>query len=189
MSGDISDVESMETLKRFLNGGASAGTAKDPYDTLRVIMEDAKNSPVVVREEQPRREVRDRLPTYGEVIVERLPNYTGPDDLDSLDLYLGSHEAISLNTAEKRFAVIPCGIRLTLPVDFEAHIRPLPDLAAKGIFIQNMVVDSRYRGEVMVVMFNLSTRYFRFEPRTRIAQMVVSKTYPTSVRLISNEAA
>lgn len=75
-------------------------------------------------------------------------------------------------------AVIPTGFAMALPVGYEAQIRPRSGLAAKhGIALANGVatIDADYRGEIGVILVNLSKETFIVEPGMRIAQMIIAK--------------
>ncbi len=74
--------------------------------------------------------------------------------------------------------IVPTGLYLELPVGFEAQVRPRSGLAAKkGITVLNApgTVDADYRGEVGVILVNLSHDEFVIENGERIAQMVIAK--------------
>tara|TARA_Y100000813_G_scaffold115491_1_gene82692 strand:- start:49 stop:507 length:459 start_codon:yes stop_codon:yes gene_type:complete len=74
-------------------------------------------------------------------------------------------------------ALVPTGLALALPVGYEAQVRPRSGLAAKhGVTVLNSpgTVDADYRGEVKVILVNLSNETFEIEPAMRIAQMVVA---------------
>jgi dUTP pyrophosphatase len=74
-------------------------------------------------------------------------------------------------------AIIPTGLFIELPVGFEAQIRPRSGLAAKhGVTVLNTpgTIDADYRGEIKVILVNLSNASFTIENGERIAQMVVS---------------
>ncbi len=76
------------------------------------------------------------------------------------------------------FKLIPTGIAIALEENFEAQIRPRSGLAAKhGITVLNTpgTIDADYRGEVKIILINLSTQDFIIEPGMRIAQMVINK--------------
>lgn len=71
----------------------------------------------------------------------------------------------------------PTGLRIALPVGMEAQIRPRSGLAyKKGVTVLNSpgTVDSDYRGEVMVLLVNLSSKPAKIEPGERIAQLVIT---------------
>lgn len=75
-------------------------------------------------------------------------------------------------------AVIPTGFAMALPAGYEAQIRPRSGMAAKhGIALANGVatIDADYRGEIGVILVNLSREAFTIEPGMRIAQMIIAK--------------
>jgi len=75
-------------------------------------------------------------------------------------------------------ALIPTGLYMALPKGYEAQVRPRSGLAAKhGITVLNSpgTVDADYRGEIRVILVNLSDRAFTVEPGERIAQMVIAR--------------
>ncbi len=77
-----------------------------------------------------------------------------------------------------KHALIPTGISLEIPEGFEAQIRPRSGLAAKfGITVLNSpgTIDSDYRGEIKVILINLSGKDFVIHNGDRIAQMVIAK--------------
>ena len=74
--------------------------------------------------------------------------------------------------------IIPTGLFMSLPVGFEAQIRPRSGLAAKyGVTVLNSpgTIDADYRGEVGVILINLSDEDFTIKNGERIAQMVIAK--------------
>ena len=74
-------------------------------------------------------------------------------------------------------ALVPTGMRIALPVGYEAQVRPRSGLALKyGITLPNSpgTIDADYRGEIQVIMQNLGDTPFVIEPGDRIAQMVVA---------------
>lgn len=75
-------------------------------------------------------------------------------------------------------ALIPTGLHIALPAGFEAQIRPRSGLAAKfGVTVLNTpgTIDADYRGEIKVILVNLSNTPFTVNPGERIAQMVVAR--------------
>ena len=93
-----------------------------------------------------------------------------------MDLRADLQEPLVLGTLER--AMVPTGLYIELPAGFEAQIRPRSGLAAKhGISIVNApgTVDADYRGEIRVILVNLSNEPFTVEPGERIAQMVVAR--------------
>lgn len=93
-----------------------------------------------------------------------------------MDLRANLAEPLVLGTLER--SMVPTGLFIELPAGFEAQIRPRSGLAAKhGISIVNApgTIDADYRGEIRVVLVNLSNEPFTVEPGERIAQMVVAR--------------
>jgi dUTP pyrophosphatase len=93
-----------------------------------------------------------------------------------MDLRANITEPITLKSLER--AIVPTGIFIELPVGYEAQVRPRSGLAAKkGITVLNApgTVDADYRGEVGVILVNLSADDFIIENGERIAQMVIAK--------------
>jgi dUTP pyrophosphatase len=83
---------------------------------------------------------------------------------------------MTLNSLER--AMVPTGIFIELPRGFEAQIRPRSGLAARhGLGIVNSpgTIDSDYRGEIKILLVNLSAEPFVLNPGERIAQMVVAR--------------
>lgn len=75
-------------------------------------------------------------------------------------------------------AMVPTGIHIALPEGMEAQVRPRSGLAAKyGVTVLNApgTIDADYRGEVKVILVNLSDKTFVVNPGERIAQMVVAR--------------
>lgn len=93
-----------------------------------------------------------------------------------MDLKANIDEPVTLGPLER--AMIPTGLFIALPDGTEAQVRPRSGLAAKhGISVLNApgTVDADYRGEVKVILVNLSNEPFVINPGERIAQMVVAK--------------
>ena len=92
-----------------------------------------------------------------------------------LDIRANLQEAITLQPLERR--LIPTGLFLEIPEGYEVQIRPRSGLAFKnGITVLNApgTIDADYRGEVGVLLINLSNVPFVVEPGERVAQMVVA---------------
>ncbi len=90
-----------------------------------------------------------------------------------LDLRANILEPISLNRFERK--LIPTGLFLEIPLGYECQIRPRSGLALNyGISVLNApgTIDSDYRGEVGVILINLSSENYTINPGDRIAQMV-----------------
>lgn len=93
-----------------------------------------------------------------------------------MDLKASIQTPIELDTLER--AMVPTGIYIELPAGYEAQIRPRSGLAAKhGISVCNSpgTIDADYRGEIKVILVNLSKEKFTINPGERIAQMVIAK--------------
>lgn len=104
-----------------------------------------------------------------------LPNYETAQSA-GMDLKANLSEAVTLGSLER--AIIPTGLYLELPEGYEAQIRPRSGLAAKkGITLLNSpgTIDADYRGEIGVIVVNLSKEPFTIENGERIAQMVIAK--------------
>ncbi|MBU8883317.1 dUTP diphosphatase [Kaistella sp. DKR-2] len=93
-----------------------------------------------------------------------------------MDLYANIDESFVLKSLERK--LIPTGLFLELPAGFEAQIRPRSGLAIKnGISVLNSpgTIDADYRGEIGVILVNLSSDEFTVNDGDRIAQMVITK--------------
>lgn len=93
-----------------------------------------------------------------------------------LDLRANIDSEITLQPMERR--LIPTGLYIALPEGFEAQIRPRSGLALKsGITVLNTpgTIDADYRGEIGVILINLSNQPFIINDGDRICQMVISK--------------
>lgn len=92
-----------------------------------------------------------------------------------LDLKANLESPVLLKPLER--AVVPTGLFIALPAGYEAQVRPRSGLAAKhGITVLNSpgTIDADYRGEVCVILVNLSQEPFEIVPGERIAQLVVA---------------
>ena len=93
-----------------------------------------------------------------------------------MDIRANLSEPVTLAPMERR--LIPTGIFIALPEGYEAQIRPRSGLALKhGITIPNSpgTIDADYRGEICIILVNLSSETFVIEDGERIAQMVIAK--------------
>jgi dUTP pyrophosphatase len=93
-----------------------------------------------------------------------------------MDLYANLDESLTLKSLERK--LIPTGLFLELPEGYEAQVRPRSGLAIKnGISVLNApgTIDADYRGEIGVILVNLSTESFNVNNGDRIAQMVIAK--------------
>ncbi len=104
-----------------------------------------------------------------------LPQYATPLSA-GLDLRANLDEPITLRPLERR--LIPTGLRIALPAGYEAQVRPRSGLALKsGIGVLNSpgTIDADYRGEIGVILVNLSSSDFVVNDGDRIAQMVIAR--------------
>lgn len=93
-----------------------------------------------------------------------------------LDLRADLEQALILKPLER--SLVPTGLYIELPEGYEAQVRPRSGLAAKhGISIVNTpgTIDPDYRGEIKVILVNLSDIPFTLEPGERIAQMIIAR--------------
>jgi dUTP pyrophosphatase len=93
-----------------------------------------------------------------------------------MDLRANLDQAVILKPLERR--LIPTGLRMALPPGYEAQVRPRSGLALKkGITVLNTpgTIDADYRGEIGVILINLSSEDFVVEDGERIAQMVIAR--------------
>ena len=104
-----------------------------------------------------------------------LPQYA-TEQSAGMDLRANLDESVTLKPLERK--LIPTGLHIALPVGFEAQVRPRSGLALKkGITVLNTpgTIDADYRGEIGVVLINLSQEDFIVNDGERIAQMVIAR--------------
>ena len=104
-----------------------------------------------------------------------LPQYATPQSA-GMDLRANLDEAVTLQPLERR--LIPTGLHIALPAGYEAQVRPRSGLALKkGITVLNSpgTIDADYRGEIGVVLINLSQELFVVNDGERIAQMIIAR--------------
>lgn len=104
-----------------------------------------------------------------------------------LDLRAVLNEAVSLQPLERR--IIGTGLKIALPEGYEAQVRPRSGLAAKhGITVLNApgTIDADYRGEIGVILVNLSNEVFEIQPGERIAQLVVAQYSQVDWKIVTN---
>lgn len=104
-----------------------------------------------------------------------LPHYQTPGSA-GMDLNAELNEPIVLKSLER--ALIPTGLFIELPLGFEAQVRPRSGLAYKhGVTVLNSpgTIDADYRGEIKVLLVNLSATDFVVNDGERIAQLVIAK--------------
>jgi len=93
-----------------------------------------------------------------------------------MDLYANIDEPITLKSLER--VLVKTGLSISLPKGYEAQVRPRSGLAFKnGITVLNTpgTIDADYRGEIGIILVNLSTQEFTINDGDRIAQMVIAK--------------
>ena len=106
---------------------------------------------------------------------QQLPTYATPQSA-GMDLRANIEAPITLRPMERR--LIPTGLHIALPEGYEAQVRPRSGLALKhGLTVLNSpgTIDADYRGEVGVLLINLSQEDFVINDGERIAQMVIAR--------------
>ena len=106
---------------------------------------------------------------------QQLPAYATPESA-GMDLRANVAEPVVLRPLERR--IIPTGLYMALPPGYEAQVRPRSGLAYKhGVTVLNSpgTIDSDYRGELGVLLVNLSNEDFTIQAGERIAQMVIAR--------------
>ncbi len=119
----------------------------------------------------------------GDVVVP-LPTYQS-DGAAGMDLHAALKEPVTIPPLGR--AKIPTGIAMAIPEQFEGQVRPRSGLAAKrGVTVLNSpgTVDSDYRGEVQVLLVNLSHANVVIAPLERIAQIVFAPVGRAELRLV-----
>ena len=103
------------------------------------------------------------------------PAYATPQSA-GVDLRASMVQPVMLQPLQR--AMIPTGLYIALPAGYEAQVRPRSGLSAKyGITVLNTpgTIDADYRGEIRVILVNLSDQPFEVVPGERIAQMVIAR--------------
>ena len=103
-----------------------------------------------------------------------LPEY-GTDHAAGMDLRANLTDDVVLESFERK--LVPTGLFIELPVGYEAQVRPRSGMAFKyGITVLNSpgTIDADYRGEIMVILINLSMEKFIIQHGDRIAQLIVA---------------
>ena len=105
-----------------------------------------------------------------------LPQYAhGPEEDAGMDLRAVERVVLSPGVAQG----VPTGISIELPAGYEAQVRPRSGMALKHSITVNFgTIDPGYRGEIRVVMFNLSAGEYVIEKGDRIAQLIVARYEP-----------
>jgi dUTP pyrophosphatase len=115
-----------------------------------------------------------------------LPEYQTPGSA-GMDLYAAIEEDIILSSLER--CLVPTGLMMAIPRGYEAQIRPRSGLAWKhGISIPNSpgTIDSDYRGEIKVMLVNLSNNDFVISRGMRIAQMVIAAVVQMEIQVVDS---
>ena len=126
-----------------------------------------------------------------EILIKRLSkNVTLPryetEDSSGLDLAANIDEQIKILPGKSE--IIPTGLAVAIPKNFEIQIRPRSGLAAKNqVSVLNTpgTIDADYRGEIKVILINLSNKVFIVEKGLRIAQMVVCPVIKVSLKEVT----
>ena len=127
-----------------------------------------------------------------EILIKRLsknislPKYE-TDGSSGMDLAANIEDKIEI--APGKSAVIPTGLSVSIPKNFEIQIRPRSGLAAKNqISVLNTpgTIDADYRGELKVILINLSNTAFIIEKGLRIAQMVVCPVIKATLKEVES---
>ena len=104
-----------------------------------------------------------------------LPSYATPQSA-GLDVRANLTEPIELKSLERK--LIPTGLHIALPAGYETQVRPRSGMALKhGVTVLNSpgTVDADYRGEIGIVLVNLSSETFVINDGERIAQLVIAR--------------
>ncbi len=129
-----------------------------------------------------------------QISVKTLPHFEGLElpqyqtaGSAGLDLCAACGDDIVILPGERK--LIPTGMCIALPLNYEAQIRPRSGLALKnGITLPNSpgTIDSDYRGEIQVILLNLGQEPFTVKRGTRIAQMVIAPVVKASLQIVDN---
>ena len=116
----------------------------------------------------------------------KLPTYktSGSSGMD-----LTAYTKSKINIKPGKIAIIPTGIAVAIPKNYEIQIRPRSGLAAKkGISVLNTpgTVDSDYRGEIKIILINLSKKSFVVKSGDRIAQMILCPVAKGRLKEVKN---
>lgn len=113
-----------------------------------------------------------------------LPQYATPQSA-GMDLRANNEEPTTLRPLERK--LVPTGLYIALPAGYEAQVRPRSGLALKhGITVLNSpgTIDADYRGEIGVLLINLSNEDFVINKGERIAQMVIARHEQVDFQLV-----
>ena len=113
-----------------------------------------------------------------------IPSYQ-TDGAAGMDLFAAIDKPIELSPLER--ILIPTGLKLSLPSNMEAQIRPRSGLAFKqGITVLNApgTIDSDYRGEIKILLINLGQNMFKIEHGARAAQLVIAPITQANLNVV-----
>ena len=116
----------------------------------------------------------------------KLPDYATSSSA-GLDLRANIKKPLYLKPFQR--ILIPTGLKISLPDKFEGQIRPRSGLALKyGITVLNSpgTIDADYKGEVGVILINLSSERYEIKPGDRIAQMIISSFTNVNWKLVED---
>jgi dUTP pyrophosphatase len=116
----------------------------------------------------------------------RMPRYAS-DGAAGLDLHAALDAPLTIEPGERR--AVPTGLAIALPSGHEGQVRPRSGLAIKhGVTVLNApgTVDADYRGEVQVLLVNLSREPYTIAPDDRIAQLVVAPVVRVAVEQVAD---
>ena len=113
-----------------------------------------------------------------------IPSYQ-TDRAAGMDLFAAIDKPIELSPLER--IIVPTGLKLSLPSNMEAQIRPRSGLAFKqGITVLNApgTIDSDYRGEIKILLINLGQNIFKIEHGDRVAQLVIAPITQANLHVV-----
>ena len=127
-----------------------------------------------------------------EILIKRLSKYINlpryeTEGSSGMDLSANINSNIEIEPGDS--TIIPTGISVSIPKNFEIQIRPRSGLAAKNqISVLNTpgTIDADYRGEIKVILINLGKKKFILEKGSRIAQMVLCPIAKAKIREVEN---
>jgi len=100
----------------------------------------------------------------------RLPQSAYPNDI-GLDLFVSESKTVYL----KETLSIPTGIKIEIPNGYAGFVLPRSSISQKGLQISTGTIDPGYRGEIKVILTNISRKPIKIEKENRIAQLVIQK--------------
>lgn len=107
----------------------------------------------------------------------RLPKYMTVGAA-GMDVFANIEKEVNIKPFERK--LIPTGIKMEIPYGYEVQVRPRSGLALKhGLTLVNApgTIDSDYRGEIKIIMINLSNKEYNIKPYERVGQFVLKKVY------------